>query len=688
MTRHSARTAAAVAALLVLTPLAAQEPGAAPAPPAAAAAQPATPPAAQAPAAPDVSPPAVVLPGAPFTITVTLPDDAPETPVVVRGADGSQVHAGTLQAGENKLEELTVSTRAQLPLRVEAGGASVPVAPRWLPGWVAILPPLVAIALALIFREVVISLFAGVWVGAFLMAGLNPFSAVLRVADSYALPALTDGDHAAIVIFSLLIGGMVGIIGRNGGTHGIVQALAPYATTPRRGLLATYAQGLAIFFDDYANTLIVGNTMRPVTDRLRVSREKLAYVVDSTAAPVASLMFVSTWIGYELSLIATGLRTASENVAATNPQMAAQLAAASPFNVFLDSLPYRFYPLLTLVFVFLVIWMRRDFGPMHAAETRAGTGGGVYRPGAALMTDTSSGTMDPREGAPLRWANALVPVLVVVVTVLIGLYATGRAALGPGSHSLRDVIGEANPFSVLLWASLLGCITAIVLSVAQRILTVQQSIDAWVAGIRAMMLAMVILVLAWSLGAVTENLGTAPFISGMLQGNLPPQLLPVLVFLAAAGIAFATGTSWGTMAILYPLVMPLGIGMAIEAGMTGPAAYTVMVGVMSSVLAGAIFGDHCSPISDTTVLSSMASACDHVDHVRTQLPYALLVAAVGMVVGDVPTAYGVSPWISLAVGAAVLYAVLRYFGRGVPDSGATPTPAAAEAAAHRGVATG
>jgi Na+/H+ antiporter NhaC len=613
----------------------------------------------------EVDAPKVVLPGAPFTLTITAPEGTAATPVVVRGADGSEVGSGTVEGEETKLEGLTVASRAQLPLSVQSAGAPVPVSPRYLPPWVALLPPLVAIVLALVFREVVVSLFAGVWVGAFFVAGLNPLSALLRVMDSYALPALANPDHAAIVIFSLMIGGMVGVIGRNGGTHGIVGALAPYATTPRRGLLATYAQGLAIFFDDYANTLIVGNTMRPVTDRLKVSREKLAYVVDSTAAPMASVMFVSTWIGYELSLVKTGLETASENVAQASPALSAQLAGTSPFNVFLDSLPYRFYPLLALFFVFLVIWMRRDFGPMHAAEARAASGGGVHRPGAALMTDTSSGSMEPKQGVPLRWVNAALPVAVVVLGVVIGLYVSGRAALGPGDWSLRDVYGEANPFYVLMWAALLGCITALLLSVGQRILTIQEGIDAWIAGIRAMMLAMVILVLAWSLGAVTESLGTAQFISGLLQGNMPPQLLPVLVFAAAAAIAFATGTSWGTMAILYPLVIPLGVTMATGAGMGDAGAYTIMVGVISSVLAGSIFGDHCSPISDTTVLSSMASACDHVDHVRTQLPYALVVAAVAMVIGDVPTAYGLSPWISLAVGAAVLVAIVRYFGKRV-----------------------
>ncbi|MDQ3555942.1 MAG: Na+/H+ antiporter NhaC family protein, partial [Gemmatimonadota bacterium] len=612
---------------------------------------------------PQVDAPAVVLPGVPFTLTATAAEGAPATAYLLRAADGSALAQGTLIPGENSVEGITVRSSTQLPLRFESAGAAVSVAPRFLPGWVSIVPPLLAIVLALIFREVVISLFAGVWLGAFLWTGLNPFSAVLRTVDRFALPALADSDHAAIIIFSLLIGGMVGVIGRNGGTYGIVERLSPFATNPRRGLLATYAQGLAIFFDDYANTLIVGNTMRPVTDRLQVSREKLAYVVDSTSAPVASIMFVSTWVGYEISLIADGLRAASATVATSNPALSRELAEANAFNVFIDTIPYRFYPLLALVFVLLVIWMRRDFGPMHAAEVRAASGGGLYRPGATLMTDTASGAMEPPEGAPLRWWNAGIPVLVVVLGVLGGLYFSGLEALGPGTHTVRDIFGEANPFTVLLWASLLGSITAIVMTLAQRILTVQGTINAWLAGIRSMVLAMIILVLAWSLQSVTEVLGTAHFLSAALQGNVPVQLLPVIVFAVAAAIALATGTSWGTMAILLPLVVPLAATLTTATDFDGGGQYTVLLGVISSVLAGSIFGDHCSPISDTTVMSSMASACDHMDHVRTQLPYALVVAAVGMAVGDIPTAYGVSPWISLAVGVAILWGILRVVGR-------------------------
>jgi Na+/H+ antiporter NhaC len=629
--------------------------------------------------APTVDGPAVALPGAPLPLVIQVPEDSPPVPYSVFSADGAQLTSGTLNPGENKVEGVSISGRAQLPLRVVAGGAESRLAPRFLPGWVSIVPPLLAIVLALVFREVVIALFAGVWLGAFFWTGLNPFSAVLRTVDTFALPELADSDHASIILFSLMIGGMVGVIGKNGGTFGIVERLSPFATTPRRGLLATYLQGLAIFFDDYANTLIVGNTMRPVTDRLRVSREKLAYVVDSTSAPVASLMFVSTWVGYEISLIADGLKAASASVATRDPALARQLADANAFNVFVDTIPYRFYPLLALVFVLLVIWMRRDFGPMYGAEVRARRGEGVHRPGAALMTDTTHGAMDPPEGAPLRWVNAAVPVLVVVGTVLLGLYFSGLAALGPGEHGLRDIFGEANSYRVLMWASLLGSITAIVLTLAQRILTVQETMAAWLAGLRSMVLAMVILVLAWSLGSVTEMLGTAQFLSSSLQGNVSAQLLPVLVFALAAAISFATGTSWGTMAILLPLVIPLGASLTATAGVGAGDHYTIILGVVSSVLAGSIFGDHCSPISDTTVMSSMASACDHMDHVRTQLPYALVVAVVGMVVGDVPTAYGMSPWISLAMGTLILAAVVRFVGKPTDVGGPAPHAASREA---------
>ncbi|MDL1892702.1 hypothetical protein FBQ87_07405 [Sphingobacteriales bacterium CHB3] len=239
------------------------------------------------------------------------------------------------------------------------------------------------------------------------------------------------------------------------------------------------------------------------------------------------------------------------------------------------------------------------------------------------------------------------------------------AADGKTSYGIGEIISKSDSYSSLLWASLSGCFVAILLTVSQRIMKLTEAIDAWSNGIKSMLLAMLILILAWSIGAVTEELQTAGYLVQVLRGTIAPHWLPVLVFLIAALISFSTGTSWGTMAIMMPLVIPLGSTLSIDAGLSSTDQIIILHGVISSVLAGAVFGDHCSPISDTTILSSMASACDHIDHVRTQLPYAVLAAVVGMLVGDIPTAYGVSPWISIAVGTVILILVMRFVGKKV-----------------------
>jgi len=540
------------------------------------------------------------------------------------------------------------------------------------PGWLTLLPPILAIVLALIFREVILSLFAGIWLGALLLNDWNPAIATLRAFDQFALGALSsDADHVAIVFFSMMLGGMVGVMSRSGGTRGIVEALRPLATSARRAQFFSWLAGIIIFFDDYANTLIVGNTMRPVTDRLSVSREKLSYIVDSTAAPMAAIAVISTWVGFEISLIGDALNAAAAQT--TDATMAAGLRAggANPFNVFLHSIPFLFYPIFALIFVLMTCLTDREFGPMHRAESRARAGGGVLRPGSMPAADVSGGIMEPPETAPRRWVNAGLPILIVIVTALIGIYYTGAAALEAGSaRTLRNIVGGADPYRTLIWASSAGVTAALILAVAQRILSLTAALEAWIGGMRAMLLAVVILILAWGLGDVTEALGTGPYISGLLQDTLPLQLLPVLVFIVAAATSFATGTSWGTMAILFPVVIPLAVAMGAGIGFGGEE-YTLLLGVISSVMAGSIFGDHCSPISDTTVMSSMASACDHIDHVRTQLPYALVVAVVAMAVGDIGTSYGLSPWIALPLGVVILFLVLRVFGKPV-----TVTPAA------------
>ena len=609
--------------------------------------------------------PDVVLTDVPFQIRIAGGTTG-ALPYEIRTQSGTVLAAGVVEAYGSVLEsELVVSNGAELPLRVTIGATEQEVAPVLTPGWFSLVPPLVAIALALIFREVVSALFAGVWIGALAIAGFNPLSATWRTIDQFAIPELanTSDGHTQIVVFSLLLGGMVGVISRNGGTMGIVEAVRPFARSARRGQLATWFAGMGVFFDDYANTLIVGNTMRPITDRLRISREKLAYLVDSTAAPLAALVPLSTWVGYEISLIRDGLAIAAEQ----NPAMADALDL-NAFAVFIETIPYRFYPVLALFFAAMIALSRRDFGPMAAAERRARQTGQLYRADAQLLTDTSTKVMEPKHEAPHRWWNAGLPVLTVIVVVLGGLYVTGRAGAGAGAR-LWDVFGASDPFITMAWGSLAGCIVAIALSVSQRILSLEEAVASLVNGMRSMLIAIIILTLAWSLGSVTNEIGTAAYLSQVLSDRVALSLIPVIVFAVAAAISFATGTSWGTMGILLPLVIPLTV--ALGGASADGGTYTILLGSISSVLAGAIFGDHCSPISDTTVLSSTASGCDHVDHVRTQLPYALLVAVVGMVLGDIGTAYGLPVWVALIGGLALLYAFLRLRGTRIDDVPAT-----------------
>jgi Na+/H+ antiporter NhaC len=516
--------------------------------------------------------------------------------------------------------------------------------------WLSLLPPLVAIVLVLAFHDVLIALLMAVWIGTTIVAGGNPLVGFLRLIDTNVRGALIDSDHMSIIVFSMLLGGMVAVISKSGGTLGVVRLLEPLATTPRRTQVVAWIMGVLIFFDDYSNTLIVGNTMRPVTDRHNVSREKLAFLVDATAAPVACVALVSTWIGYEVSLVGDALTKSGSDL--------------NPFSVFLDSIPFAFYPFFALASTLVIAASGRDWGPMLTAERRAAAGE-LLAAGAQPLADFEGSDLAPEEGVPCRWWNAVVPIVLVVAITLVGLYHTGRAALlavGDTTHGLSHVIGASDPFTVLLWASLIGVAAAIVLAVGQGILSVRKSLDVMVTGFKSMFMAFVVLTLAWSLGQVCTDLQTAGFLKGAIGPHMPPTFLPLVIFVVAASVSFATGTSWGTMAILTPLAVPLVLESS--AGDWG-----VLEATVSAILGGSVFGDHCSPISDTTILSSMASGCDHVDHVRTQLPYALFAAVVSIVVGYLPYAMteALPPWLLLIAGAVLITIWVRVIGRSVAD---------------------
>jgi Na+/H+ antiporter NhaC len=589
-------------------------------------------------------------------LKITATDLPPGTKAAVV-VDGKTVREIALKAGEQTIvvDEVAL-TRGEHAVEVRGAGITAQVRIRPIAGWLSIVPPVVAIGLALLFRNVLISLSIGIFSGALILYQWNPVTAFARSIDSIVVPALADMDHAKVVVFSMLLGGMVALISKSGGTHGIVQRLRPYATNARRGQLAAWVMGVLVFFDDYANTLIVGSTMRPVTDRLRISREKLSYIVDSTAAPVASLFPISTWIGFEIGLIAAAFTEVGLGLNA--------------YVVFIETIPFRFYPILALVLGFTIAITCRDFGPMLRAELRASTTGEVIAPGDTPLADYSSSAIAPRDEIPKRALNAFLPIATVIAVAIGGMYVSGASGLNRADHPgtvvwLREVFSNASSLDALLWASLAAVAVALLLPLAQKLLTVRETMDAVVEGFKSMLLAVLVLVLAWGIGRITSELHTADFVVGLTKGVLSPHWLPVLVFIASAAMSFATGTSWGTMAILMPLVIPVAHRLAIASGHAAGSElhHIVLLGTISSVLAGSVWGDHCSPISDTTILSSMGAGSDHIAHVRTQLPYAVVVGIIGMLVGDIPTAFGLSPWTSLLVGSVVIVGIVRFFGK-------------------------
>ncbi len=525
-------------------------------------------------------------------------------------------------------------------------------------GLLAIIPPLVAIIFALIFRQVVIALLAGVWIGSFIISGYSPLFSLLNIIGYY-IPHAVAGegagiDNISIIIFTLLLGGMVGITSRMGGMRGIVDNLSRFATSARRAQLMVWAMGMIIFFDDYTNTLIVGNSTRPLPDRLKISREKLSYIVDYTAAPITSLAVVTSWIGFQISLIGQTFESMGVD--------------RNPLGTFLSSIPYSFYPILALVFVLLIIFSGRDYSFMYRAEKRARTTGKVSSDTASPASTIDSDNLDIADSATPSLINGIMPIAVVIAVSFTGLIWTGKSALaeaGVESFSLFDAIMESDSFTALLWGSFSGCIVAAVLALSRRMLSLRETMDALVGGIKSMMPAMLILVLAWSIGMICSELHTADYLVHTLSESLSVKLLPLLVFILAVGISFSTGTSWGTLSILTPIVIPLTFGTAAAAGLAGPEFNPILFASIAAILSGAVFGDHCSPISDTTIMSSMASGADHVDHVRTQLPYALTVGAVSIISGYLLIAAGASALVSLLISLALLLAAVMIFGKPV-----------------------
>jgi Na+/H+ antiporter NhaC len=592
----------------------------------------------------EIEAPKIALDGVPFEVVVSgVPAGADVTLQV--GADSMRAVAD--ESGAARFTELALPGGPPAAITAAAAGDSVSTSLRVLPGWVSLMPAFLAIAVALLIRNVVPALLLGLWLGSTALQGFSPLGALKGLLDVFTVfivNALANPDHAAIILFTMMIGGMVGIITRNGGMASIVRVVVSKAKTAIGGQISVWLMGLMIFFDDYANTLVVGNTARSVTDHLKISREKLAYIVDSTAAPVVTLALVTTWIGYQVSLIDQAMTDIDG------------LTGMTAYSMFLHSIPYSFYPILAVLFVLAVASSGRDMGPMYTAERRA-RGGEVEARSGDAMPAMDGDTLEAKPDVPMRPVNAFLPILVLIIALAAGMYITGEG------DTLTDIVGSADPYTAMMWASFIGALVAAGLSIGQRILSAHETVDAWYGGARATLFGMIVLILAWSMSAVTSDLNAKGYLISILGDSLPVALVPAVVFVLAAITAFSTGTSWGTMGILLPLVLPLTWAVMTVSGVADASGMHIMYSAIACVLAGAVWGDHCSPISDTTVLSSIASGCDHIEHVRTQLPYALLVGIVAIGIGTIPAGYGLPPWVSLIVGAAILLSVLRFFGR-------------------------
>ena len=528
-------------------------------------------------------------------------------------------------------------------------------------GVLSILPPFIAILLSFITRNVIISLFIGLLSGTFIL-NISDHSLLPAIILSYTklckaiLNSLASPWNAGIILQCLAIGGLIALLTRVGGMEAIAKSLVKRAKTPRSSQLVTWILGFFIFFDDYANSLIVGPVMRPLTDKMRISREKLAFIIDSTAAPIAGISLISTWVAYEIGLIKDGLEYIGQHVSA--------------YQVFVETIPYRFYNIFLLIFVFLTAFMLREFGSMYKVERRARTENKVLADGAKPLISDETLNLKPKAGAKTSVWDAIIPLFSLIIAAFLGFYFDGYYNIINSSNteaifilqnqalSFKAIwltLGQSDASIVLFQAALLAGIISMAIILYKHQLDVGETVSTWLTGVKSLNITAVILLLAWSLSSIMKELKTAEYLVALLSGNYPPVLLPATIFLFSSIISFATGTSYGTMGILMPLTIPLAFSI-------NPDNSYLTINI-SAVLTGAIFGDHCSPISDTTILSSMGAACDHIDHTKTQISYAVFIALISLFFAYIPAALGINVLLILIYNIIFIILILYFFGK-------------------------
>ena len=459
------------------------------------------------------------------------------------------------------------------------------------PGWLSILPPVLAIVLAIWTKQVYFSLFFGIWLGYTILAGGNPLVGLADALDGCIEVFESDGN-TKVIAFSALVGALIAFTQHSGGVAGFVNWInsRKLVTTSRHAGVLAWLIGIMIFVESSITALVTGAVCRPIFDKMKISREKLAFLCDSTSAPVCILIPLNAWGAYIIGLLGNQ-------------------GYEYPVQTMIAAMPLNFYAILALIFTFYIAYTRKDFGPMARAEKRAMETGQVLRPGAEPLVAKEIANLETKEGVQPRARNFFIPIAVMVLMMPVGLLITGNGDMTQGSGSTS-----------VFWAVLAATVVATVLYLSQKLFTLHEVTELFFKGFGGLVPLAVLMVFAFAIGNLSGKLQTGQYVAGVASAVISPAFVPTLLFLVACFMAFSTGTSWGTFGIMVPIAVP----MAHSLGIPDPLA-------IAAVLGGGIFGDHCSPISDTTIISSMASASDHIDHVNTQLPYALTIASVAIV---------------------------------------------------------
>lgn len=522
-----------------------------------------------------------------------------------------------------------------------------------------LLPPLLTIILALLTKDVIVSLFAGIFSGTMVLAGGNPFLALTMLTDTLA-NSLADGWNIRIFLFCGMLGALVGMLGKTGSAWAFGKWASKGIKTKTGALLFTWFFGLIIFIDDYFNSLTIGTVMRPLSDRTKTSRAKLAYVLDSTAAPVCILAPISSWVVTVIGQI--------------KGSAGFEKLGVNEFTYFLKVIPFNLYAIFAILMVIVITLTHRDFGPMAESEERAEKGKGLFdedRFGAVAGKVTERAEKSHANAFDMLFPIGLLIVMAIsffpITTWLGKIDGKTITTFGEAMQavSLTQAFNDTDASKALFYAIIFTITVTYAYYFIRKLLDLKSSADSIIEGIKSMVPALIILTMAWSIGSIIKEtpakggLGLSKYLSDLVvSGGFPLWLLPILVFLLACIISFSTGTSWGTFLIMIPIIMPISIGLAEAQGLVGDALLAATLAPIGAILGGAIFGDHSSPISDTTILSSTGASCPHLEHVATQVPYAIFVATAAMA-GHLVGGVTLNPYLALAT-TAVLFVIGVY----------------------------